>query len=318
MPAFFANRRRLLAAAVAIGALSPGAMAQTTNNCQQIDSGLGSKKSVTVNSLLLYRNSENPQAGVKRGGTASVIGKGKPVPGHSRQDDVSLHFEMGEDGTWTVAARAGHHKDADGLAMGPTRGRFVIEGTPFAYTSEVDEWGKTTGLNAWTAKRWSLLKKDVQFYLYAPGASVDAKPATVLTFSRKSIADAMRYSDLAHAKVMKRYEAGQCTPISGGTGCFLTTAAVETIGLADDCWELETLRDFRDGWLADQDGGERDIATYYERAPAIAYALRADPARLARIYWTGILPSALAAKLGLNGTARRIYSRQMRALAGVA
>src|SRR5690606_29479169 len=33
-------------------------------------------------------------------------------------------------------------------------------------------------------------------------------------------------------------------------GCFLTTATCQVVGLADDCWELTTLRHFRDGWLA--------------------------------------------------------------------
>ncbi|MEM6909431.1 MAG: CFI-box-CTERM domain-containing protein [Pseudomonadota bacterium] len=99
-------------------------------------------------------------------------------------------------------------------------------------------------------------------------------------------------------------------------GCFLTTAAVETIGLDDDCWELQTLRRFRDNWLADQTDGAADIARYYEYAPTIADGLREHPRKLAQLYFTGILPSALAAKFGLNRMARAIYSHHMRALTG--
>ena len=40
-------------------------------------------------------------------------------------------------------------------------------------------------------------------------------------------------------------------------GCFITTACCETLGLADDCFELRTLRRYRDEVLAKQPGGSR-------------------------------------------------------------
>lgn len=93
--------------------------------------------------------------------------------------------------------------------------------------------------------------------------------------------------------------------------CFLTTATCEVVGLEDDCWELTTLRRFRDGWLAWQEGGVEDIARYYRDAPAIARALGSDRQAALRLYWTRIVPSALAAQLGANKLARRIYTRMM-------
>lgn len=97
--------------------------------------------------------------------------------------------------------------------------------------------------------------------------------------------------------------------------CFLTTASCEVIGLEDDCWELRTLRRFRDEWLVNQDGGRADIDRYYAEAPAIAQRLRRDPASALREYWRFVLPSALAASAGANTLARRFYTRGMARLA---
>jgi len=100
-------------------------------------------------------------------------------------------------------------------------------------------------------------------------------------------------------------------------GCFLTTACVDHIGLADDCFELSVLRRFRDTVLARAAGGSEDIARYYRNAPAIVQRILASAAperELARLYARYILPSALAAWLGLHRLARRTYSSMMREL----
>lgn len=55
----------------------------------------------------------------------------------------------------------------------------------------------------------------------------------------------------------------------GGSNCYLTSACVEAMGLSDDCFELTTLRNFRDNWLSHQDGGKEEIEEYYKIAPAI-------------------------------------------------
>jgi predicted amino acid dehydrogenase len=87
------------------------------------------------------------------------------------------------------------------------------------------------------------------------------------------------------------------------------------VGLPDDCWELRTLRRFRDGWLSRQAGGTDDIEAYYAKAPAIAEGLKNNQQALLRLYWTRIIPSALAAQVGANRLARAIYSKGMRELA---
>lgn len=96
--------------------------------------------------------------------------------------------------------------------------------------------------------------------------------------------------------------------------CFFTTAACETVGLADDCWELRTLRKFRDGPMQSMPGGSEDVATYYVEAPGIVRAISqrpdADTIWLST-YWFSILPAAIAARLGADKIARKIYSRTM-------
>jgi hypothetical protein len=100
--------------------------------------------------------------------------------------------------------------------------------------------------------------------------------------------------------------------------CFLTTACCELIGLDDDCFELRTLRAFRDGPLAAMPGGREDVALYYQLAPMILAEIsrRGDSRRLSRLYATHILPSALAARLGFNQIARILYTDMMRRLEG--
>lgn len=65
---------------------------------------------------------------------------------------------------------------------------------------------------------------------------------------------------------------------NGGSsdGCFLTSACVEAKGLADDCYELTTLRKFRDEFLMKQEYGKCEIAHYYHVAPAIVDKIKAS------------------------------------------
>ena len=92
-------------------------------------------------------------------------------------------------------------------------------------------------------------------------------------------------------------------------GCFLTTACVEMLGLRDDCFELRTLRAFRDGDMCRDARGRALIQAYRDLAPAILHAMPlADRPRILRaLYGRYILPSVLAIRLGLPGVARRIY-----------
>ncbi|MFB9151278.1 CFI-box-CTERM domain-containing protein [Roseovarius ramblicola] len=126
----------------------------------------------------------------------------------------------------------------------------------------------------------------------------------------------------ARAKVQGNYDAYRADNPQGGTcekrDCFLTTATAGAVGLPDDCWELSTLRAFRDGWLARHPGGAALTAHYYRLAPMMVHRIerRADARAVWLRAWAfGVLPAALAARLGLNRLALRAYRRLVRSLA---
>jgi hypothetical protein len=100
-------------------------------------------------------------------------------------------------------------------------------------------------------------------------------------------------------------------------GCFITTACCETLGLDDDCFELRTLRRYRDEVLVDRSGGPEDIALYYTLAPLILARLPQETRdrRLRSVYARHILPSALAARFGFDALAYRRYRRMIEELA---
>lgn len=113
------------------------------------------------------------------------------------------------------------------------------------------------------------------------------------------------------------YRIHGATPPSESFDCFLTTACCGLIGLPDDCFELTTLRRFRDDIMMATADGRADVARYYAEAPRIVAAIRrrGEERILLRLYLTHILPSALAARLGLRRTARRLYTNMMHRLA---
>jgi hypothetical protein len=106
------------------------------------------------------------------------------------------------------------------------------------------------------------------------------------------------------------HDEGKCTPPEG---CFITTACCEVLGLGDDCFELRALRRYRDTVLAETPGGPAEIAAYYALAPLILARLpqAARVSRLCSVYARFILPAAVAARLGLNALARRLYKRML-------
>jgi len=98
--------------------------------------------------------------------------------------------------------------------------------------------------------------------------------------------------------------------------CFITTACCEMVGLDDDCFELTTLRAFRDRVLAPTADGRRDIRLYYALAPLVLDEMRrrGEQPRLLHLYFSHILPCALGAKLGLVALPHRLYRDMMQRL----
>ncbi len=58
--------------------------------------------------------------------------------------------------------------------------------------------------------------------------------------------------------------------------CFLTTACVNYYGLADDSYELKTLRSFRDTYMAIKTKGKALIKHYYNIAPTLVALINKD------------------------------------------
>jgi len=90
----------------------------------------------------------------------------------------------------------------------------------------------------------------------------------------------------------------------------VTTAVCHAVGLEDDCWELTTMRRFRDGYLAGRAEGASQIANYNNAAPALVDAVKRHPqsdAILLRTYWTCILPCAVLSTLGFKSLCHRLY-----------
>lgn len=77
--------------------------------------------------------------------------------------------------------------------------------------------------------------------------------------------------------------------------CFITTAVCDSFGKPDDCFELTTFRNFRDGWLTSQPDGKSLIAEYYAIAPQIVDKINrlGDAAQIYRTIWQKYLEPCL-------------------------
>lgn len=76
-------------------------------------------------------------------------------------------------------------------------------------------------------------------------------------------------------KYCRNYDYADCPIYKGDSsgGCYLTSACMYAKGLPDDCYELETLRRYRDTWLKSSEEGAAVIKQYYEIAPKIVSAI---------------------------------------------
>lgn len=59
--------------------------------------------------------------------------------------------------------------------------------------------------------------------------------------------------------------------------CYITTAICQSQGKADDCYELQLLRSYRDGYLSNVPKGKELIKEYYSMAPSIVKAIDMEP-----------------------------------------
>lgn len=130
------------------------------------------------------------------------------------------------------------------------------------------------------------------------------------TLHLQPMRQALQWAIAQHQVLAAKAQADQCR---APQKCFITTACCDLLGLPDDCFELRSLRRYRDEVLLTQPGGAALVARYYRVAPLILARLT-GPARtrsLLSVYWRFVLPSALAARCGLNRLAYRLYTGMM-------
>ena len=99
---------------------------------------------------------------------------------------------------------------------------------------------------------------------------------------------------------------------SSSGGCFITGACTESMGLADDCDELQTLRALRDKRRLYDAEFDALVKEYYRIAPIIVQAIDASQDRkstYAELYETMVKPCVNMVKANRENEAVALYTR---------
>lgn len=93
--------------------------------------------------------------------------------------------------------------------------------------------------------------------------------------------------------------------------CFITTACVKYFRLDDDCYQLASLREFRDNYLMKSENGRKLVAEYYRIAPTIVAELEKDAQRntLFETVFKNINDACTAIRDKQYTKAKRIYKK---------
>ena len=99
--------------------------------------------------------------------------------------------------------------------------------------------------------------------------------------------------------------------------CYITTAVCRSLGRPDDCYELNTLRDYRDSYLLSTDEGREIVQEYYNIAPTIVKRIdkKAEADEIYENIWkTYLSPCITMIENGENEKCRDLYSSMVRKL----
>ena len=99
--------------------------------------------------------------------------------------------------------------------------------------------------------------------------------------------------------------------------CYITTAVCRSLGRPDDCYELNTLRDYRDSYLLSTDEGREIVQEYYNIAPTIVKRIDKKPEAdeiYENIWKTYLSPCITMIENGENEKCRDLYSSMVRKL----
>lgn len=152
---------------------------------------------------------------------------------------------------------------------------------------------------------------EIKFPKVVPAKIIDALEKEQSAYAAAIASDPALSGDLTYATMPAGCTVTKPSTSSGSGGCYLTTAAVDVVGLRDDCWELRQLRAFRDRFAVSGIDASGMMADYYGHAPSVVSGInaRADAQHIwLKAYWLGIVPSAIASQLRLDGIARKIYT----------
>lgn len=100
-------------------------------------------------------------------------------------------------------------------------------------------------------------------------------------------------------------------PQESEEGCFITTACVNYFGLDDECYQLQTLRKFRDNYLLKSTGNELLVQQYYKIAPRIVRCINNDKNRddLFALVFLEINNACIAIEKKQFNNAKSIYTK---------
>lgn len=99
--------------------------------------------------------------------------------------------------------------------------------------------------------------------------------------------------------------------------CYITTAVCRSLGRPGDCYELNTLRDYRDSYLLSTDEGREMVQAYYNIAPTIVKRIdkKAEADEIYENIWkTYLSPCITMIENGENEKCRDLYSSMVRKL----
>ncbi len=117
-----------------------------------------------------------------------------------------------------------------------------------------------------------------------------------------------------------RISIGTFEEIDGGFKrklCYITTAVCESLGKPDDCYELRTLRSYRDDYLMNCEDGSGIVKTYYDIAPTIVSRInkRDDRKQVYRdIFKDYIKPCISMIEEGKHSDCKKLYSEMVYSL----
>lgn len=99
--------------------------------------------------------------------------------------------------------------------------------------------------------------------------------------------------------------------------CYITTAVCEYQNKADDCYELTTLRRYRDTYLMQTEEGRGLIQEYYDIAPRIVWAIGMQPDKdtiYEDLYREYLMPCIHYVEDGRNEECKKLYVDMVRGL----